>query len=153
MGWAKAIADVRTAKVEKQNSARLATERAARYAAAKALGDTLFMDPLAKRVWGAAHTLAISGSSSSGNPDITLGGDAVTRGEALAAIAEWRAIRVVVDGLVDELHVPGGGQPIQDKAHRETNPDPERRFQADFCSEWGKTKINVHVDVKTNTMV
>jgi len=152
VGWANAIAQVRTTKIEKENTARLAGERATRYATAKASGDTLFSDALAKRVWAAAHALAISGSSASGNPNITLSGEAVTRDEALAAIVQWRAHGTIVVGVVDRLHVPGGRQPIQDKAHRETNPDPERRFQVDFCSYWSNTKVNVHVDVKTRTM-
>jgi hypothetical protein len=152
VGWATAIAQVRTTKIEKENTARLASERAIKYANAKAIGDTLFSDALAKRIWATAHALAISGSSTSGNPNITLGGDAVTRDEALAAIDDWRAHGTIQAGLVDQLHVPGGTRPIQDKAHRETNPDPDRRFQADFCSYWSNTKINVHVDVLTRTM-
>jgi hypothetical protein len=152
VGWAKAIADVRTAKIERENTARLNQERAIKYAAAKAKGDSRFADALAKRIWAAAHALAISGSSASGNPNITLSGDAVAKDEALTAIAEWRRYSTIVNGIVDRLHVPGGREPIQDKARREDNPDPERRYQADFCSFWGNTKINVHVDIKTSSM-
>jgi len=152
VGWAKAIADVRTAKIEKETSAKLASDRATKYAPAKAQGDVLFTDPLARRVWAAAHALAISGSSASSNPNITLSGDAVRRTDALAAVADWRAHETVYAGLVDQVHVPGGGQPIQDKANRETNPDPERGFQVDFCSNWSNTKVNVHVDVLTSSM-
>jgi hypothetical protein len=152
VGWDSAIMQVWTAKSEKENSARLASERTAKYAPAKAAGDILFTDALAKRVWSAAHALAISGSSASGNPNITLSGPALTRDEVLTAIADWRAHPTVANNLVDQLHVPGGQQPIQDKANREINPDPERRFQADFCSYWSNTKVNVHVDVLTRTM-
>jgi hypothetical protein len=152
VGWAQAIADVRSAKIERETSVRLSQERAIRYAGAKAIGESRFADALAKRVWAAAHTLAISGSSASSNPNITLSGDAVTREEALNAIAEWRANKTIVGGIVDNLHVPGSGAPIQHKARRETNPDPERGFQVDFCSFWRTTKVNVHVDVKTSSM-
>jgi hypothetical protein len=152
VGWAKAIAGVRGAKIEAETAGRLNEERTIRYAAAKATGDSRFADALAKRVWATAHVLAVSGSSASANPNITLAGDAATRDEALDAIKEWRKNPTIVTGLVDRLHVPGKKKPIQDKAHRETNPDPERRFQADFCSYWGNTKINVHVDVKTSSI-
>lgn len=146
LGWAKAIENVQQDVTLRKTSAALAAERVVRYSAAKAAGDLLFPAGLIRDVWLVAYSVATSGSSGANTTVAVAHPDAAI----LPVVAAWRQQHAASlgagTGRVHNFHVPGGGQPIQDKSTRPVNPDPTRGRQADFISTWGNTDINVHVD-------